>query len=124
MTAPIRIQRMRAKGWRLPPNTICVTRPGPHGNPFDLNVIDHAVACGLVSHGEPADFDAKEIIGSDSWCQALAETAVLLFRRYVELMPDKVRKAWLAPLRGSDLACWCRLDMPCHADVLLEFSNR
>lgn len=26
-------------------------------------------------------------------------------------------------LRGKDLACWCRLDQPCHADVLLELAN-
>jgi hypothetical protein len=26
-------------------------------------------------------------------------------------------------LRGRDLACWCPLDQPCHADVLLEIVN-
>lgn len=26
-------------------------------------------------------------------------------------------------LAGKDLACWCPLDQPCHADVLLEISN-
>ena len=26
-------------------------------------------------------------------------------------------------LRGHDLACWCPLDEPCHADVLLEIAN-
>ncbi len=26
-------------------------------------------------------------------------------------------------LRGKDLACWCKLDQPCHADVLLEIAN-
>lgn len=30
---------------------------------------------------------------------------------------------WEAQLRGRDLACWCRLDQPCHADVLLELAN-
>lgn len=25
-----------------------------------------------------------------------------------------------SPLRGKNLACWCRLDQPCHADVLLR----
>lgn len=25
--------------------------------------------------------------------------------------------------RGKDLACWCRLGQPCHADVLLEIAN-
>ena len=26
-------------------------------------------------------------------------------------------------LAGRDLACWCNLDQPCHADVLLEVAN-
>lgn len=26
-------------------------------------------------------------------------------------------------LRGYNLACWCPLDEPCHADVLLELAN-
>jgi hypothetical protein len=26
-------------------------------------------------------------------------------------------------LAGRDLACWCPLDQPCHADVLLEVAN-
>ena len=25
---------------------------------------------------------------------------------------------------SKDLACWCPLDQPCHADVLLEIANR
>ena len=27
-------------------------------------------------------------------------------------------------LAGKNLACWCALDEPCHADVLLEIANR
>lgn len=26
-------------------------------------------------------------------------------------------------LRGKDLACWCAVDAPCHADTLLELAN-
>jgi hypothetical protein len=26
-------------------------------------------------------------------------------------------------LRGDDLACYCHLDEPCHADVLIEVAN-
>jgi hypothetical protein len=26
-------------------------------------------------------------------------------------------------LRDRDLACYCPLDEPCHADVLIEFAN-
>lgn len=29
----------------------------------------------------------------------------------------------IGQLRGHDLACWCPLDQPCHADVLLELAN-
>lgn len=26
-------------------------------------------------------------------------------------------------LAGRDLACWCLLDMPCQADILLKMAN-
>lgn len=44
-----------------------------------------------------------------------------------DITPGGIRaeaETWLAPLRGHDLACWCPLDQPCHADVLLELANR
>jgi hypothetical protein len=31
---------------------------------------------------------------------------------------------FLEPLRGKNLACWCPLDRPCHADILLEFLRK
>jgi len=31
---------------------------------------------------------------------------------------------WIAPLVGCHLACWCDLDRPCHADVLLAAAAR
>jgi hypothetical protein len=43
--------------------------------------------------------------------------AMRRFRKYAE-------RCDLAPLRGKDLACWCPLDQPCHADVLLELVNK
>jgi hypothetical protein len=33
---------------------------------------------------------------------------------------DRTIKAELA---GKNLACWCPLDQPCHADVLLRIAN-
>ena len=41
--------------------------------------------------------------------------------RHLPGRPDM--DAYLTPLRGRDLACWCPLDQPCHADVLLELAN-
>lgn len=30
----------------------------------------------------------------------------------------------LEALRGKNLACWCPLDLACHADVLLRLANK
>jgi hypothetical protein len=29
----------------------------------------------------------------------------------------------VSELRGKNLACWCRLDQECHADILLKLAN-
>lgn len=40
-------------------------------------------------------------------------------RRREYITPDVVRR----DLAGKDLACWCSLAEPCHADVLLSIAN-
>lgn len=47
------------------------------------------------------------------------EESLRLFRKDLEERL-KVEPDFLDPLRGKDLACWCPLDKPCHADILLE----
>ena len=29
----------------------------------------------------------------------------------------------IAELKGKNLACWCRVDQECHADILLKIAN-
>lgn len=48
-----------------------------------------------------------------------AAEAVELFRRE---MPEFTREAARIELAGKNLACFCRLDQPCHADVLIEIA--
>ena len=38
---------------------------------------------------------------------------------------DELRALRLAldELRGNNLACWCKVGTPCHADVLLRLAN-
>ena len=43
---------------------------------------------------------------------------VQLYRRYIMCKPGLLSD--LDELVGKDLACWCPLDQPCHADVLIE----
>ena len=52
-----------------------------------------------------------------------AEKAVSGYRKYLRA---RMYFGSLTPkdLRGKDLACWCPLDQPCHADVLLEIANQ
>lgn len=57
--------------------------------------------------------------------RATSESANL-FRDYCAVMARDHKhefETWASPLAGRDLACWCPLDQPCHADVLLELAN-
>jgi hypothetical protein len=38
--------------------------------------------------------------------------------------PGDALREFLEPLRGRDLACWCKLDAPCHADILPKLANQ
>lgn len=101
---PVRIQLSRAKGWRMPPNTVKVDRSTKWGNQIVVG--------------------SERGIGYRPWT---AEDAVEAFRHDMEYaISDKASgepPLDLSPLRGKNLACWCRLDQPCHADVLLKLAN-
>ena len=123
MTVPKRIQLRRTKGWEKPANAIVVARPSRWGNPWKV--------------GDSLDVwspDGRHVAS----IPVTPDLAVACYREYVawllkpyddDALDDD--KAWVAgnvaaleQLRGKDLACWCPLDQPCHADVLLELANR
>jgi hypothetical protein len=58
------------------------------------------------------------LTASRSRSDALAAFADYLRRRLAD------EPGFLEPLRGKNLGCWCPLDVPCHADLLLEAANR
>jgi hypothetical protein len=95
--SPVRIQRRRTKGWRMPEGAVYVGRPTRWGNPWSMS--------------------------SDKWSRSGATTAAQMYRRRTEAQLAR-GEIDLSPLRGHDLVCWCPLDQPCHADVLLELANR
>ncbi|KPG34347.1 MULTISPECIES: DUF4326 domain-containing protein [Mycobacteroides] len=121
--SPQRIQRKRVKGWRKPEGAICVTRPGRWGNPF--KVISAGTEPGLFSRRRERVWTVEgpgtffQGTGTREWAAAYA---VRLYRRW--LLGSMKRVEDLVPLlRGHDLCCYCPLDQPCHADVLLELAN-
>lgn len=107
---PVRIQRQRTKGWRMPPNTVYVGRPGKWGNPYKTG--DYKHTC-FISGEETVLFrDADDVVEE--------------YREHIEAMVYCYAdpRYPIEELRGKDLACWCALDQPCHADVLLEIANK
>lgn len=118
---PKRIQRQRTKGWRMPPNTVCVTRPGAFGNPMTLK---DAIEAGYIR--DKHDIAANEFL-ADCFRDWIAGAGSRGGRDWWQGPESDNRKAEiirrLPELRGKDLACWCPLDEPCHADVLLELAN-
>jgi hypothetical protein len=129
---PDRIQRKRTKGWRKPEGALYVGRGSRYGNPFKIGsgyrtrgVLD----CPSPIGGPyvPGTYTCRDIMGHEVIYEAKpvadAAEAVALFERLFERewkwsFPNLVRD-----LHGKDLMCWCPLDQPCHADVLLEIAN-
>lgn len=125
-TKPVRIQRKRTKGWKVPENAIYVGRPTKWGNPFVCYQDGHT---GYDRHST-----APEI--------AVASFRSLLTKQesWSSIPPSKwprgkIPAQWTTvgevkeELRGKDLVCWCPLvdkdgnPVPCHADILLEIAN-
>ena len=92
---PERVQLSRAKGWRMPENTVKVDRATMWGNWA-------AWRAGVKNNRVARD----------------------LFRAWVENEASAAWKGRVAiDLRGKNLACWCKPGEPCHADVLLRLAN-
>jgi hypothetical protein len=115
LTTPHRIQLSRTKGWRKPEGAVVVARPTRWGNPFTI--------AGAMERGWASDEPSgrRFVVGcfrdvltrgrdSDWWFADGADR--------IDWIREHVRE-----LAGRDLACWCPLDAPCHADVLLELAN-
>lgn len=94
---PRRVQLSRRKGWRMPKNTVKVDRSTRWGNPFRASSRKNAVE---------AFRKQLEHIGYYWWREKM-------------INDYDIQEA----LRGKNLACWCPLDQPCHADVLLRIAN-
>lgn len=99
MSAPQRVQRQRTKGWRKPEGSVYVGRGSAWGNPWKI--------------GDPSPWGDHEPMD--------AQAVVALYQYGLDTSLG--RAAIRSALAGSDLMCWCPLDQPCHADVLLALAN-
>lgn len=103
---PQRVQLSRRKGWRKPANTVVVARPSKWGNPWPW---------------------ADRVREDGATPAAARQAAVDQFADMVAMREDFTYPSIPVirmELGGKNLACWCPLDQPCHADVLLRIANR
>ena len=96
--APIRVQLSRKKGWKMPPNTMSVARPHAMGNPHHVGFCP---TCGVTHTREEAIAEFEAMFTDNPFLVAMTELAI----------------------KGKNLACWCKLDKPCHADFLIRLAN-
>ena len=112
MTAPTRIQQRRTAGWKKPAGAVAVGRGTRWGNPYRIE--KHPGRPGswwvLIGSHIKADVPFRDVA---------VDLAVRLFRDL-----HARHESRFADLADKDLMCWCPLDQPCHADVLLELANR
>lgn len=99
---PVRVQRKRTKGWKMPPNTVYVGRPTIWGNPFPVQDGLLGPSISLMNRQDVVDE----------------------YRKYLPGLLAAQPRELIESIRGKNLACWCPLDQPCHADVLLEIANK
>ncbi|MGG7510939.1 DUF4326 domain-containing protein [Plantibacter sp. YIM 135249] len=125
---PERVQLSRRKGYRKPENAVVVSRPSKWGNPFAER----------IPHGEtlqPTETRALLVKQFRMWLVDGAKPEEVV--RQTPLRTES-GQLWISHMRptkrpnlrdvraelaGKDLACWCPLDQPCHADVLLKIAN-
>lgn len=128
-TDPYRVQLSRAKGWRKPPNTVVVARPSILGNPFRVNREPTITECWSVHYVPDPLVDSgpgRLVDEFDTKAEAV-QAAVECYREWATEGRNHYLRAQhfidKHNLRGKNLACWCPLDQPCHADVLLDLAN-
>ena len=122
---PIRIQRKRTKGFKLQAlspdgrEVISVCRPTKFGNPYQVQPIHinpssnyYTVVSPELCFRSPETFANKTIAAS---------YAIQQFQEYI--IKTNFIPTIQAELKGKHLACFCPLDHPCHANVLLEIAN-
>jgi len=113
-----RIQRKRSKGLRMPEGAVYVGRGGVYGNHFSV-----------VPQSRRGPFDVVRntdgtFIGQSTDMEAARDMAVRHFKDWLWSPDGVLMRHWVrGNLVDKDLACWCPLDQPCHADVLLELAN-
>lgn len=113
-----RVQRTRKKGGGMPPGSKYVGRGSRWGNPYK-------VSPGTTSRSRQLDiWLVTTPIGVLPFGgkQQAAAASIALYESMMRANFPKTddMRAFLGPLRGYDLACWCGPEDACHVDIILK----
>lgn len=111
-----RIQRKRTAGWRAPAGAVYVGRGTRWGNPA-------RVVFRKDTGGWHVEHDHGAGVGTWPTAAEARRFAVAVYEHHLDTHPY-LAKAVREELAGRDLLCWCPIDQPCHADVLLDLANQ
>ncbi len=137
MIKPIRIRLSRKKGFDLqrhskelnglPAVSVSRGKNRQWGNPFKVVKLNGCWACQWPSSLNRNGIRLTNIcfLTKRNASQCAVDRFKNMFNRPEQLLA--VRYDCVADiqdkLKGKNLACWCALDCPCHADALLEIAN-
>lgn len=129
---PVRLQLSRRKGFDLQSlsratnslEAVKIDRSTGFGNPFPI-AKGTKTTMGVTSQV----YQVGTWEGPAMWFRDTKEEAAVLsvqaFSSWITHPPqEQLLEKFKAALRGKNLACWCKPNDPCHADVLLELANK
>jgi len=119
-----RVQRKRTKGYKLPENTKCVNRGTKWGNPIKL--IGDIIYINAKYRRTILDPWVYYNVGD-------IEDVIYLYKKLwdgtkfqnpdLQYWADRFSELDLKEIEGKNLACFCSLSAPCHADVLIKIAK-
>jgi hypothetical protein len=120
---PIRIQRKRTAGWKMPEGARYVGRPTVFGNPYDVETYGRELAIKLFAETAIGCWSPSLFPRGEKW-DALVNAAYAAHCAWLKRIGPQSWETIRCELRGHDLACWCPLSEPlCHANCLLDIAN-
>jgi hypothetical protein len=107
----------------MPENTVKVDRTTGYGNPFPITKGTETTEGVTKPVWMVGTWEGPALWFRDTKPEA-AELAVNSYRAWItqpaqQNILDRAKRE----LRGKNLACWCPIGSPCHAEVLLELAN-
>jgi len=93
-------------------NTVYVGRPTIYSNPFVIGKPDLTLGLVVVKDRQEAVREFKNMLNPK---RAYVQVHGFNYKEYKKIIRSE--------LKGKNLACFCPLDQPCHADILLKIAN-